>query len=137
MDLEQLEHLTELKFRKSEQAVSQLLVRENELRRELSRLRELARETHSHPPGDAQLRAIGGDVIWLRWIGQTQRALNIQLAQVLAQKERLMGEYRRAHGKKLVAEALLDAQTSEKRAAHQKHELENAIEQAVAHPRDQ
>jgi hypothetical protein len=53
-----------------------------------------------------QARAIGADVIWMKWLGQTQRQLNVILAQVLAQKEVLMERHRHAHGRKAAAEKL-------------------------------
>jgi len=121
VDLEQIKTLAALKYQHSQHALSTLLAREGELRAELERLSVLARETQTQPPEHAEIRAIGADIIWLKWLGQTQRQLNIALAQVLAQKEALMAEHRRTHGRKIVAEELAlqagDARRREKRQA--------------------
>ncbi|WP_299140052.1 hypothetical protein [uncultured Tateyamaria sp.] len=128
-DLDQVRLLTTLKYQKSEAAVAVLNAREAELRAELKRLRDLTVETQSQQPEHAQIRAIGADVIWLRWLGQAQRQLNIALAQVLAEKEGLMAQHRRAHGKKLVAETLVEQAQS----AHQKASRHTALDRAITH----
>jgi hypothetical protein len=106
MDLDQLKKLSGLKFQLSVRDLSSILARENELRTELDRLRSLVRETLTDSPEHMQARAIGADVIWMKWLGQTQRQLNVILAQVLAQKEVLMERHRHAHGRKAAAEKL-------------------------------
>ena len=120
MDLEQLKKLSNLKFQLSERDLSSILARENELRTELERLRSLARESLTDSTEHMQTRAIGADVIWMKWLGQTQRRLNVILAQVLAQKEVLMEKHRHAHGRKAVAEKL--AHDANKAKAHTNRE---------------
>lgn len=131
MDLEQLKTLSELKYQHSQQELSGLLARENTLRSELTRLRTLTHDTQSQPPEQAQMRMIGGDVIWLKWLGQAQRNLNIELAQVLAQKEALMERHRRAHGRKMVAERLADQSGQARRQEKQQAQLAKAIEHSL------
>lgn len=126
-DLAQLQMLSELKFRHSEQAMSAILSREQTLRAELSRLRTLTHETQSQPPEHAELRGIGGDVIWLKWLEKEQRRLNLDLAQVLAQKEGLMQQHRRAHGRKIVSETLVKDDTQARRQKLREAQLEDAI----------
>ncbi|WP_299372707.1 hypothetical protein [uncultured Tateyamaria sp.] len=123
--------LSALKFQKRQQQLADLTARESALRAELARLRELAFETHAQPADQAQLRAIGGDVIWLRWLGQARQRLNLDLAQVLAQKEAYMAQFKREHGKKLVSEALCDAATKEKAAHRNQKQLDEAIRGAL------
>ena len=131
MNLDQLKTLSDVKYQHSKRSLSVLLARENELRTELKRLRSLARETLVQSPDQVQTRAIGADVIWMKWLGQTQRHLNTALAQVLAQKEALMTQHRRAHGRKIVAENLanqaLDTRAKNKRSDH----LQTAIDQSL------
>lgn len=131
MDLHQLKTLSALKYQHSQQALSALLERETSLRAELERLRMLARETQAQPVEHAQMRAIGGDIIWLKWIGQAQRQLNIALAQVLAQKEGLMAQHKRAHGRKMVAEQLADQDADERRHAKRESQLQAAIRHSL------
>ena len=68
MKLAHLKQISDLKYQKSELAIAKILGRENTLRAELKRLQGLAHQTHSMPASDAELRAIGGDVIWLQWL---------------------------------------------------------------------
>lgn len=131
MNLEQLKTLTSLKHQHSQQALSKILVRETALRNELVRLRALALETQSQPPEQQQLRAIGGDVIWLKWLGQAQQKLNIELAQILAQKESLMAQHRRENGRKLVAERLAEDADDCRRRENRKRQLNSAIDHSL------
>lgn len=131
MNLKQLQILTEIKFQKSQQGLSALLARESELRSELNRLRNLARESHLLPPEQAPMRSIGADVIWLRWISQTSRELNLQLAQVLVQKEGLMSQHKRAFGKKAVADQLVSSFGKQNSKLRHEAALKLAIEQSL------
>jgi len=128
MDLDQLKNLSRLKFQHSERDLSSILARENELRTELDRLRSLARETLTDSPEHMQTRAIGADVIWMKWLGQTQRQLNVILAQVLAQKEVLMEKHRRAHGRKAVAERLAHDATKAKARTNREKIMQATID---------
>lgn len=131
MDLSQLQRISDLKFQRSEQDLVKLRLKEASLRTELNRLKELRYETHSLPPEDAQMRAIGGDIIWLQWLASNQRRLNIELAQVLAQKEALVTRHRVANGKKIVTDALNDRQTEAAQKERAKASLRNAIEASL------
>jgi len=131
-ELEQIRLLTTVKYQQSQAAIATLSAREAELRVELQRLRSLTQETQAQQPEHAQIRAIGADVIWLRWLGQAQRQLNIALAQVLAEKEGLMAAHRRAHGKKLVAENLVDQAGKTRRQKAREQTLERAITHAIS-----
>lgn len=127
MDFEQVKTLAALKYQHSQHAISTLLAREGELRAELERLSVLTRETQKQPPEHGQLRAIGADIIWLKWLGQTQRQLNIALAQVLARKEALMAEHRRTHGRKIVADALAHQTEVARRGKKRQAQLQSSI----------
>lgn len=131
MDLFQLQQMSDLKFRQSEQALTKLRSREAALRAELHRLQSLAYETNSLPASDTELRAIGGDVIWLKWLANSRRQLNIELAQVLAQKEALASQHRVANGKKIVSDALLEQQQASVRKKKASRSLDQAIEASL------
>ncbi|WP_147111865.1 hypothetical protein [Tateyamaria sp. syn59] len=127
-ELGQLKQLADLKYRRSEQALASLQDRENTLRAELKRLQDLTRDTHCQHESDASLRAIGGDIIWLKWLAQNQRRLSIELAQVLAQKENLLASFRKEAGKKAVTEELISQHAARTKAENRKKRLEQAIE---------
>lgn len=127
-DFAQLKRLSELKFRQSEQSMAKLLKRETGLRSDLERLHRLAQETHSQPPAQAELRAIGGDIIWLKWLSEARRRLNIELAQVLAQKETMIAHHRKTNGEKLVSEAIFERQLANAKNRKARCALDEAID---------
>lgn len=137
MDLQHLKTLSTLKYQRSQQDLSGLLKRENELRSELDRMRLLVRQTQAQDPENAQMRAIGADIIWLKWIAKVQRELNMSLAGVLAQKEAFMARHRRATGRKLVAEELAKKQRDDDHSMRTKAQLQTAIDGALLPPSDQ
>ena len=68
-------------------------------------------DTHmaeSRSSEDTPQRAIGADVLWQSWIGRKKRELNIQLAQILAVKQRHIEQVRKAYGKVLVTDSLFE-----------------------------
>lgn len=131
MDLSQLKTLSALKYQHSQQALSGLLKRENELRAELERMRMFARKTQAQEPEDANMRAVGADVIWLGWVGKVQQELNMALANVLAKKEALIAQHRRANGRKIVAQTLADNQAAIMREEKEKASIQSAIDSTV------
>ena len=128
MDFDQLKALSSVKYQQSQHALAKITAREAELRAELDRMRSLVVETQSQPPEHAQMRAIGADVIWLSWVGQVQKQLNITLAQVLAQKERHMASHKEIHGKKLVSDQLAADHATKRQKELQEKRLRTAID---------
>lgn len=131
MDLNHLKILSDLKYQHSQKALSTILSREKILRGELGRLRDLARQTQAQPPDQERMRLIGGDVIWLQWLGETQRKLNIELAQVLAQKEAVIAQHRRSHGRKIVSEKIAQREADNLRQDKREAQLNAAIQQSL------
>lgn len=123
--------LTALKYRHSQQQLADILARENTLRSELAKLRGYVAEARALPPEQSQMRAIGADVIWLRWVTKTQNRLNIELAQVLAQKEGHMARHKKAFGKMQVSQTLAENERDRKRRALRELALAQAIDQTV------
>ncbi|WP_227269261.1 hypothetical protein [Roseobacter weihaiensis] len=119
MEMKEIEQLLALKFQKKQGAVSKIILQERRLRAQLSRLDEQARtaETSQHQ----YLQAIGADVIWNAWLGRTKTSLNLELAQVLAQKEMLLQDARKDYGKLLVSRELMQNQAEiEQKKGHSK-----------------
>ena len=128
MNLETLRHLTDLKYRQSLQGLSELRAREAALRDEIGKLRESAFAAQSLPVAAHSMRNIGADMIWLRWVSKATRALNLELAQVLAEKEALLSRQRRALGRKSVADGLAEKEKARARAKGQARRLAQAID---------
>ncbi|WP_415922548.1 hypothetical protein [Tateyamaria sp. SN6-1] len=129
MDLGTLRELTELKYQQSLSGLSKILDREASLRAEISRLRALAFEAQALPASKPAMQNIGADVIWLQWVSKTTKALNIELAQVLAQKESLLASQRLALGRRSVATKLVEDNRKLKAMEKADAALSQAIEQ--------
>ena len=132
MDLGTLQTLTELKYQRSLSGLSDILARETKLRGELAQLRRHTVEAQSLPVAAHSMRNIGADVIWLQWVAKATRSLNIELAQVLAQKESLLANQRRALGRRTVAANLASDADTRKQAERKASALQRAIEYDVA-----
>lgn len=114
-ELNELHRLLELKFKDRQKAFSEVVAAEQKLRAEVSRLDKMASATSRVQ--DGKMRAIGADVIWNAWLGRTKTGLNMELAQVLAQKDKLIRRVRKDYGKVLASEAMAEAQ----KVARSKH----------------
>lgn len=131
MDMAQLQQITALKLHQSEAKLSGILAREKALRSDLARLQRMAHETQAMPQDQASMRAIGADVIWLRWVSEASRQISIELAQVLAQKDGLMSAHKRAVGKDAVAQELASQNRAEVQKKHRQKALKQAIDRSL------
>jgi hypothetical protein len=120
-DLAMMQKLVEVKYRQQQESFARLMEQERRLRQSLRQLDEQMIE--SRQSGDAPQKALGADVLWRAWIGRKKRELNMQLAQVLAVKERHVAQVRHAYGKVLVTETLFEqlrTRTKKERAQSQR-----------------
>jgi hypothetical protein len=127
-DLAMMQKLVEVKYRQEQESFARLMTQENILRASLRRL-DLQLED-SRKCADAEQKAIGADVLWQAWVGRKKRELNMQLAQVLAVKERHIAQVRKTYGKVLVTDALFEnarKQAEQKRAQSQLDRTLNSI----------
>lgn len=124
-DLEQLEYLMDLKFRKKQQSFFRILSEEEKLRAQLAQLETM--ETANSDAKLQEMRHIGADVIWKAWLNRTRSKLNLSLAQVLAQKEMLRDTARKDYAKVSIAETLATLQKSDERKTQQAQQLSDAI----------
>lgn len=67
---------------------------------------------------------VGADMLWRGWLDQTERALQIELAQVLARKEEARRSLQRAHGRSEAAASLLE---TERRATRARAEITKSL----------
>ena len=131
MDIDVLRILTEIKYQKSIAGLSELLAKEAALRQEIQRLRRQAAEAQSLPVSTHSMQNIGADVIWCRWVEKATKALNLELARVLARKEALIANQRRALGRKTVADKVSSDIESKAKAARVTQSLRSTIEADV------
>lgn len=127
-NLEQIQTLLDLKYRRSRAGISQILQQEASLRADLEKL---ARQEAENRHDDIQkMKAIGADVLWQAWLGRMRAQLNRELALVLAQKEIVMKSVRQDFGRLSVSGQLLRSSLEAERATAAKNMLEEAIDLA-------
>ena len=105
-ELATIQELVDIKYRQQQESFARLMAQEHRLRRSLVQLDEHL--SASRNSGDTQQKVIGADVLWQAWIGRKKRELNMQLAQILAVKEKHIAQVRTAYGKVLVTDTLYE-----------------------------
>lgn len=104
--LDQMAAVTEAQYLQEHAKVKPILDREAELRGQLAKLDSQIRDTRTQADGDHSMRALGADLLWQGWHTRTRRELNMQLAQVTAQKLTAMDKLRAAFGRKHAVETM-------------------------------
>ena len=125
--LAQIAEVVNANYEREQRQFASLVAKENQLRIALNRLDNMHRSTDVPDASIARMQAIGADVIWLAWVGRSKTALNIQLAQVLAQKEHLQSAVRKAYGKVLVVRQMQDQTKADINSKLTKTQLETAV----------
>ncbi|MCR9125041.1 MAG: hypothetical protein NXH82_02840 [Rhodobacteraceae bacterium] len=110
-ELRALQTIADARYRHEHAAVAPLLNEEAQIRARLARLDTQVAEARHRPEQTELMRPFGADVVWMAWADQARRKLNMQLAHVLARKELAMDRVRRAFGKSMVADALVERHT--------------------------
>lgn len=114
-DLKDLALINELAFSACSAELQKLTKREEELR-ERFRLLEAQRKDASSPVEDVlEHRLTGLDVLYQMWVGKQLSDLNAELAVILAEKEKQLGDLRVKFGKKNVSRQLLEREIALKR----------------------
>lgn len=124
-DLAKMRQLVEIKYRQQQESFARLLAQESRLRASLQQLNDHLISSRSSDDGSQ--KAIGADVLWQAWVGRKKRELNLQLAQVLAVKERHIAQVRRAYGKVLVTDDLHALETKALKQKKAQSQLDRAI----------
>ncbi|MBM1321049.1 hypothetical protein JQT77_01230 [Sulfitobacter mediterraneus] len=127
-DLQKLQMATRIAYQQRQHRFQTVLAEEARLRQEIQRLDGLDQQVREQFLQNQNMRAIGADVLWLGWVGRSKTAVNMELSRVLAVKEHHLSEVRKAYGKRLVAEQLLDQHEKEKRQTGAKRDLDRIIE---------
>jgi hypothetical protein len=125
--LQKINELLKVKLRVQQNAYKKFLDRENRIRTDIAKLTEQSKVASKG--NDYQMRAIGADVIWQSWIGRSKSALNMQLAEILAQKSHYIEHVRIAHGKADIADKLLENRETARRKTKAQRELDGVLQQ--------
>jgi hypothetical protein len=118
--LEILTRIAALRFQRDQAKLAEILAQEANLRRTLQELGTQRRASTKRrmDQDDAAFNA-GADVQWHIWVEQRKKALNAQLAQVLAQKMDRQAVLKRSFGQDQAAKRL-QTQTAEQLGALQR-----------------
>ena len=127
--LAQIAEVVNANYEREQRQFATLVAKENQLRFALNKIDNMRRSTDVPDASIAHMQAIGADVIWLAWVGRSKTTLNIQLAQVLAQKEHLQSAVRKAYGKVLVVHQMQDQARADINSKLTKTQLETAVTQ--------
>lgn len=133
-EFQRLHSVTDAMYLRAQQSLRTVLLREAQLRGELNKLdqnAQIARSEHSEKIGS--MRSLGADILWEGWVARTRAQLNLELAKVLAQKEKNIGTVRKAFGKKTVSQKLLTQDMTANAKALRQRALNQAIEHALRH----
>ena len=127
--LKELEQVLDLRFRRKQMGYAKIISQESRVREQLRKLDDQAKDAERSQ--DHKLQAIGADVIWKSWLERTKRTLNMELAQIMVQKEALRAGVKREYGKLLVGREMLEDQVLEQSTSRKKQMLTDAIESHV------
>ncbi len=98
--IEELTSLMEARYQRSQQPLKSITSRENQLREELKKLKLQLTSVHKHGLHDhREMHLIGADVAWEKWVEKTRKALNLELATVLAEKQKHLTSVKNNFGK--------------------------------------
>ncbi|MEO9457572.1 MAG: hypothetical protein ABJI43_20910 [Roseobacter sp.] len=131
-NLEELIALLKAQYQRSQLPLKSLTDRETQLRAELLILRNQMTEIHKQGLNDEpEMRAMGADVAWERWVEISLTSLNLELVKVIAEKQNHLASVRINFGKFKAAEsAQLQARLRAKRQM-QKRDLEQTISSSI------
>lgn len=127
--LENLRKITAVKYEAEQAALQKLLMEENNIRTELTRLKDMMQSARAESLAPSEMRAIGADVLWQGWIGRNVAALNIKLAAVLAKKEQRLKKVRKAFGKANVVAQLISETSRQSKQANAQTQVDAALDQ--------
>lgn len=123
--LSDLVTITDAAYQMRVAGLQRLAAEEARIRSALSRIDQIGRNSSNADADWFAIHAMGADILWQAWIVRQKTQLNIQLAQVLAQREAVMRDVRHAFGRAQVAQMLLDQDAKARRQARQKRLAES------------
>lgn len=123
-----LSELSQAQQSAQEAKLARIVREEQKVRHTLAALESQRKEANALAPKNrADLQQVGGDILWQSWIAQRRRALNIQLAQILARKSEAQRTLAKAHGKTNAVDTVIAARQEDHRKEHQKREAQTIL----------
>ena len=126
--IEELTALMEARYQRSQQPLKSITTRENQLREELEKLKLQLTSVHKHELHDhREMHSIGADVAWEKWVEKTRKALNLELATVLAEKQKHLTSVKNSFGKFKAVETIAFQVELKTKLEAQEKQLEQTI----------
>ncbi|KXF88615.1 hypothetical protein [Phaeobacter inhibens] len=104
--LDQMADVTEAMYLREHAKVKPVLDAEARVRGQLAKLDQQIKDSRELANSDHAMKALGADLLWQGWHSRTRRQLNMELAQITAQKLRAMDNLRKAFGRKHAVETM-------------------------------
>ncbi|MGJ8626845.1 MAG: hypothetical protein ACSHXB_07800 [Sulfitobacter sp.] len=130
-DLVELLSITKIKYDQQQQSFQRLVSEEARLRSELDRLDFSVLQAQAKPENNDKMRAIGAEIMWQSWVARSKTQINLKLAQVLALKLQHLAQVKKAYGKVLVIEELLEQERGKVAAKRASDALLMAIDHTI------
>ncbi len=111
--LDDLRKATQVRYLEEHAKIAKILTKESSITNALRRLDEQKQMGAKIASGDEAMKAIGADLLWNTWQHSTRQRLNMELAQVRAQKLELMSRVRLAFGRDQAIQKLVEQKKQE------------------------
>jgi hypothetical protein len=98
--------IMDAQYQKEKQLLQLVVQQELALRSKVEKLQRHANDARNLGLEDnAEVRALGADIVWEKWLERARAQMNLELAKVLAKKELHLVRVRKSFGKLQVATA--------------------------------
>ena len=124
--LDQMAAVTEAQYLIEHIKIKPILAQEAALRGKLAKLDAQIKESREQAANDDAMRMLGADILWRGWHSRSRRQLNIELAQITAQKLTVMDQVRKAFGKKYAVQTMADDERKRTKLARAR-QLEDSL----------
>lgn len=128
MDFDQLAALEKLRSMNSQKELVRIQAKEAQLRQQLSAIQAYRHDLHGTDPSLTPMRSIGADVLWHKWLDQTQSTLNMSLARLLMQKQSIVQRARKDIGRSETVAVMRDRSQVDRNAQGKKAMLDKMLE---------
>lgn len=121
-----VEILLEMKYQRTQHLIARLVDKENLLRAKLHDLDQQDRSMNK--VAVSEIQAIGADMTWKLWADRARSRINMELSQILAQKENLLVGAKKEFAKLNVAKQTHATEKKKFRADRKAQELATILE---------
>ena len=128
----ELKAISDLKYGAVKRDLMAVVSEEQTLRQKLSDLNTHARAKENDASAMA-MKLTAADLAWSAWLEQARSDCNLELAKVLARKERFLARARLSFGKVLVSDSLNTKDSEARRRKKAAHTIEEVMSSSLTH----